>query len=60
MKLKITWAKLVVFLIPASCPFARDLTLFGLVFHIPPLCKYNPFYDDLMKLRFDSLEFLEQ
>lgn len=40
-------------LIPAQCPFARKVSLFGHhLFTIPPLCKINPWYDDLMGLRF--------
>ncbi|MFM6401523.1 Mo-dependent nitrogenase C-terminal domain-containing protein, partial [Planktothrix sp.] len=38
--------------IPAQCPFARDIKLFGYtILHIPPLCKLNPFYEQLMGLR---------
>ncbi|MBO0350910.1 Mo-dependent nitrogenase C-terminal domain-containing protein [Phormidium pseudopriestleyi FRX01] len=46
-------------LIPAQCPFARDLKFMGrTIFHIPPLCKLNPFYDELMGLRFRALCYL--
>lgn len=46
-------------LIPAQCPFARDIQLFGrTLFRIPPLCKINPLYEQLMGLRFRSLVFL--
>jgi hypothetical protein len=46
-------------LIPAQCPFERDLKLFGLtVAHIPPLCKLNPLYDQLVNLRFRALCYL--
>lgn len=46
-------------LIPASCPFERDIQLFGRhLFHIPPMCKLNPLYEQLMWLRFRSLSFL--
>jgi Mo-dependent nitrogenase C-terminus len=45
--------------IPAYCPFARDIKIFGqTVLHIPPLCKLNPLYDQLMALRFQSLSYL--
>lgn len=45
--------------IPAHCPFARTINLFGHTrLCIPPLCKLNPFYDQLMALRFRSLSFL--
>ncbi|MGE5658320.1 MAG: Mo-dependent nitrogenase C-terminal domain-containing protein [Actinomycetota bacterium] len=46
-------------LIPAQCPFERDIQLFGqTLFHIPPLCKLNPLYDQLVGLRFRALTFL--
>jgi hypothetical protein len=46
-------------LIPASCPFERDIQLGGRhLFHIPPMCKLNPVYDELVGLRFRSLSFL--
>ena len=46
-------------LIPASCPFARTIGVFGhTVLRIPPLCKLNPFYEQLMALRFRALLFL--
>lgn len=46
-------------LIPAQCPFERDLTLFGqTVAHIPPLCKLNPLYDQFVGLRFRALCYL--
>ncbi len=52
-------AEKIVNLIPNTCPFAKDITIFGLlIFTIPPLCKLNPFYDDLMMLRFRALSFL--
>lgn len=48
-------------LIPAQCPFERDITCFGrAIAHIPPLCKLNPFYDQLVGLRFRSLCCLEE
>jgi Mo-dependent nitrogenase C-terminus len=46
-------------LIPAQCPFERDIRCFGrTLFHIPPMCKLNPFYDQLVGLRFRALCFL--
>jgi tellurite resistance protein len=46
-------------MIPAQCPFERDVTLFGKkVVHIPPLCKLNPLYEQLVGLRFRSLSYL--
>lgn len=48
-------------LIPANCPFERDIQLFGhLLFHIPPLCKLNPFYEQVVDLRFRALVFLAE
>jgi hypothetical protein len=45
--------------IPAQCPFERDLIMFGRkVGHIPPMCKINPLYDQLVGLRFRSLCYL--
>jgi tellurite resistance protein len=46
-------------LIPSQCPFERDVTLFGRkVVHIPPMCKLNPLYDQLVGLRFRALSYL--
>jgi hypothetical protein len=46
-------------LIPASCPFERDIRFFDrTVFHIPPLCKLNPFYEQVVSLRFKCLSYL--
>lgn len=46
-------------LIPAQCPFERDIVLFGhTVAHIPPMCKINPLYEQLVGLRFRSLCYL--
>ncbi len=46
-------------LIPSQCPFERDVKLFGRkVVHIPPLCKLNPLYDQLVGLRFRALCYL--
>lgn len=54
-----TIARFIANLIPAQCPFERDLMLFGRkVAHIPPLCKLNPFYEQLVGLRFRALCFL--
>lgn len=45
--------------IPANCPFARSIKILGrTIFTIPPLCKINPLYDELMALRFRALSFL--
>jgi hypothetical protein len=46
-------------LIPSQCPFERDIRFFDRVlFHIPPLCKLNPFYEQLVGLRFKALCYL--
>jgi tellurite resistance protein len=46
-------------LIPAQCPFERDIKLFGgRVVHIPPMCKLNPLYEQLVGLRFRALSYL--
>lgn len=52
-------AKLLCQLIPSDCPFARDIKIKGYtILHIPPLCKLNPFYEQLVSLRFKSLSYL--
>ncbi len=46
-------------LIPSQCPFERDVVVFGKkLVHIPPMCKINPLYDQLVGLRFRSLSYL--
>ncbi len=46
-------------LIPPQCPFERDIKLFGRkIVHIPPLCKLNPLYEQLVGLRFRALSYL--
>jgi tellurite resistance protein len=46
-------------MIPPQCPFERDVNLFGhKVVHIPPLCKLNPLYEQLVGLRFRALSYL--
>jgi hypothetical protein len=45
-------------LIPCQCFFERDITLLGKTYHIPPLCKLNPLYDELISLRFRALTYL--
>ena len=52
-------ARRIVKLIPAQCPFAREVRIFGrAIFSIPPLCKLNPLYEQLIALRFRALCFL--
>ena len=46
-------------LIPAQCPFERDVCFFGRkLFHIPPMCKLNPLYEEVVSLRFRALCYL--
>jgi Mo-dependent nitrogenase C-terminus len=46
-------------LIPAQCPFERDIVVFGHKrIHIPPMCKLNPLYEELVGLRFKALCYL--
>jgi Mo-dependent nitrogenase C-terminus len=51
-------ARLICNLIPANCPFERDVVVFGRKFHIPAMCKLNPAYEQLVELRFKALCFL--
>lgn len=52
-------ARFVCKMIPAQCPFERDVLLFGhKIVHIPPMCKLNPLYDQLVGLRFRALSYL--
>ena len=52
-------ARFVCKLVPAQCPFERDVTLFGRkTVHIPPMCKINPLYDQLVGLRFRAMTYL--
>lgn len=52
-------ARFVCKLIPTQCPFERDVKLFSrILFHIPPMCKLNPVYDELIGLRFRALCYL--
>ncbi|WP_341528466.1 Mo-dependent nitrogenase C-terminal domain-containing protein [Nostoc sp. UHCC 0302] len=52
-------AELLCQLIPGTCPFARNIKFFNhVIAHIPPLCKLNPLYEELMGLRFRALCYL--
>ncbi|MGQ9866204.1 MAG: Mo-dependent nitrogenase C-terminal domain-containing protein [Pseudanabaenaceae cyanobacterium] len=52
-------ARILCRLIPAQCPFERDVVVFGKkIAHIPAMCKINPLYDQLMGLRFRALSYL--
>ncbi|BAY36949.1 hypothetical protein NIES2111_12830 [Nostoc sp. NIES-2111] len=46
-------------MIPAQCPFERDIKVFGkTLLHIPPMCKLNPLYEEVVSLRFRALCYL--
>lgn len=46
-------------LIPAQCPFEREIYLGNRkILHIPPMCKLNPLYEELVGLRFRALCYL--
>ena len=46
-------------LIPADCPFERNIQLGKYtILRIPPLCKLNPLYDEVVSLRFRALCYL--
>ncbi|MHC5937244.1 Mo-dependent nitrogenase C-terminal domain-containing protein [Nostoc sp.] len=52
-------ARLLCKVIPSSCPFETTVTVFGrILFQIPPLCKFNPLYEQVVGLRFKSLLYL--
>lgn len=51
-------ARLLCKLIPAQCPFERNIKFSHTVFHIPPLCKLNPLYEQVVSLRFRCLSYL--
>ena len=54
-------AKIICQLIPPSCPFERKIQLLGkTLLVIPPLCHFNPLYEELMVLRFRALSFLSE
>lgn len=46
-------------MIPAQCPFEREI-YFGnrKLLQIPPMCKLNPLYEELVGLRFRALCYL--
>lgn len=55
----INTAHLICKLIPAQCPFAREIKFLGrTILRIPPMCKLNPLYNQIMELRFKSLCYL--
>lgn len=45
--------------IPTQCPFARKIRFSDtFTLEIPPLCKLNPLYDEIISLRFRALCYL--
>ena len=45
--------------VPAQCPFEREVKWLNItLFRIPPLCKLNPLYDEVVGLRFRALCYL--
>ncbi|MBL1177543.1 Mo-dependent nitrogenase C-terminal domain-containing protein [Pantanalinema sp. GBBB05] len=52
-------AHLICRLIPMQCPFEREIRLFGYtLLQIPPLCKLNPLYEEVVSLRWRALCYL--
>ncbi|WP_083782509.1 Mo-dependent nitrogenase C-terminal domain-containing protein [Nostoc punctiforme] len=52
-------ARLLCKLIPSHCPFERTVSILGrTLFHIPPLCKINPLYEQIIGLRYKCLLYL--
>lgn len=52
-------ARILCQIIPDSCPFEREIKLGNrIIFRIPPLCKLNPFYNQIVSLRFKCLCYL--
>ncbi|MFN6498767.1 MAG: Mo-dependent nitrogenase C-terminal domain-containing protein [Nostoc sp. DedQUE01] len=52
-------ARLLCRVIPSHCPFERTVAILGrTLFHIPPLCKLNPLYEQVVSLRFKCLCYL--
>ncbi len=52
-------AHLICKVIPAQCPFERDVKVLGrTIAHIPPMCKINPLFDQFVGLRFRALCYL--
>ena len=52
-------ARLLCKFIPIQCPFEREVKIGDrTLFHIPPLCKLNPLYEQVVGLRFRALCYL--
>lgn len=47
--------------IPGHCPFEREIRVLGYtMIRIPPICKLNPVYEQLVGLRFRALCYLAE
>jgi hypothetical protein len=45
--------------IPTQCPFEKEISLLGrTILRIPPLCKLNPLYNEVVALRFRAICYL--
>ena len=45
--------------IPNQCPFERQIQIFGrTIISIPPMCKLNPLYNEVIGLRFRAICYL--
>ena len=56
---KTRFAHFVCRLIPCECPCKHDVILFERkLFQLPPLCKLNPLYNELVELRLRALTYL--
>jgi hypothetical protein len=42
--------------VPSDCPFARTVVIMGKPIVIPPLCKLNPFYDNIIAWKMWAME----
>ncbi|MGB7440578.1 MAG: Mo-dependent nitrogenase C-terminal domain-containing protein [Coleofasciculaceae cyanobacterium] len=52
-------AHLICQMIPSQCPFEREVKLFHrTLLRIPPMCKLNPLYEEVVALRFRALCYL--
>ncbi|MGJ3252090.1 MAG: Mo-dependent nitrogenase C-terminal domain-containing protein [Elainellaceae cyanobacterium] len=48
-------------IIPAQCPFEQEIRIGNLIYiNIPPLCKLNPLYEEVVSLRFRALCYLAE
>lgn len=46
-------------LIPSQCPFEREIKIWGrTIAKVPPMCKLNPLYNEVVALRFRAICYL--